>query len=159
MGLAEQAATRSADPRTRVGALAVGQDNAISATGYNGLPYGVLDTPANWQEKNLHVIHAEENVVAHAARHGRPLRGDTVYTTMFPCLRCTRMLVQCGIVRVVYLNDQSTGYQSAWLVHDQPHVLRLANWAGLEIFRLNQDDTLERISGISPIVTPELVSP
>jgi len=50
----------------------------------------------------LRTIHAEENVVISAARHGTPLLGATLYTTASPCGDCFRMLTNVGITRIVY---------------------------------------------------------
>ena len=45
-------------------------------------------------------LHAEESAVMEA---GRPRTlGGTIYTTSFPCQLCTKMIIQAGIVRIVY---------------------------------------------------------
>lgn len=48
-------------------------------------------------------LHAEESACLEA---GRPRTMDaTIYTTSFPCLLCTKMIIQGGIVRIVYGKD------------------------------------------------------
>lgn len=103
MGFARHAASKSKDPSTQVGAVVIGPDGEIRATGYNGLPRGVADLPERMERpaKYLWTSHAEENLVAHAARIGVSLKGCTVYVTHFPCSRCARSLIQAGVTGVV----------------------------------------------------------
>ena len=102
MGFAHHAASKSKDPSTQVGAVAVGPDGEIRATGYNGLPRGVEDRPERMERpaKYLWTSHAEENLVAHAARVGVSLTGCTVYVTHYPCSRCARSLIQAGVAKI-----------------------------------------------------------
>ncbi|CAA7614607.1 Uncharacterized deaminase in luxG 3'region [Candidatus Terasakiella magnetica] len=102
MGFARHAASKSKDPSTQVGAVAVGPDGEIRATGYNGLPRGVEDRPERMERpaKYLWTSHAEENLVAHAARVGVSLKGCTVYVTHYPCSRCARSLIQAGVSKI-----------------------------------------------------------
>jgi dCMP deaminase len=102
MGFAKHAASKSKDPSTQVGAVAVGPDGEIRATGYNGLPRGVEDRPERMERpaKYLWTSHAEENLVAHAARVGVSLKGCSVYVTHYPCSRCARSLIQAGVARI-----------------------------------------------------------
>jgi dCMP deaminase len=94
---------------TKVGAVAVSPDRAIVSTGYNGPPRGVRDladrvgTPSSVNpNKLLWCAHAEENLVAQAARIGVSLLGTAVYVTHAPCSRCARMLIQAGVARVIW---------------------------------------------------------
>lgn len=101
MGFAEHAATKSKDPATQVGAVAIGEIKQIVETGFNGFPRGVADLPERMErpQKYLYTSHAEENLVATAAR--ARLAGTTVYVTHLCCARCARMLIQAGVARVV----------------------------------------------------------
>lgn len=47
-------------------------------------------------------IHAEQNLIAHAARRGVSIEGGTVFLTHSPCSKCTSLLVQCGITEIIY---------------------------------------------------------
>ena len=56
--------------------------------------------------------HGEENAITQAAYHGTCLKGSTLYTTFAPCLNCTKLIINSGIVEVVYnqeypLNDRA----------------------------------------------------
>lgn len=100
-GLARYVASKSKDPSTQVGAVAVGADQEVLETGYNGLPRGVIDLGGRMQRpaKYLWTSHAEENLVATAARPR--LKGTTVYVTHLCCSRCARMLINAGVKRVI----------------------------------------------------------
>lgn len=102
LGLAAVVAQWSKDKSTRVGAVAVDPaSRAILETGYNGIPRGVLDHPDRLERpaKYLWTSHAEENLVAHAAR--KVLAGSTVYVTHLCCNGCARMLINAGVAKVV----------------------------------------------------------
>ena len=103
MDMAMQVATRSKDPNTQVGCVIVSNDKVVVATGYNGLPRGVSDTPERMERpaKYLWTSHAEENAVAQAARVGAKLAGSIAYVTHMPCARCARTLIQAGIGAVI----------------------------------------------------------
>jgi dCMP deaminase len=47
-------------------------------------------------------IHAEQNLIAHAARRGISIDGGTVVLTHSPCAKCAALLIQCGIKEIVY---------------------------------------------------------
>lgn len=143
MGFAQNAATRSADPRTRVGCVAVTKDRAIVSTGYNGFTYGHSDTNKAWQNKDAYVVHAEENLICHAARLGASLRGVTVYSTLIPCLRCTRLLIQCGVAAVFYENDNTTGYDGRWVEQQWGVISELFRYASIDFKRLTKEGNLE----------------
>lgn len=100
--MAQMISSWSKDPRTKVGAVAVGPENEIVATGFNGLPRGVVDASERMlaPQKYDWTIHAEANLVAHAARP--VLSGKTVYITHPPCAQCAGLLIQAGVRRIVY---------------------------------------------------------
>lgn len=112
LNIAQLIAGKSKDTSTKVGCVVVGPDNEIRATGYNGLPRGVDDDrPERFERpaKYLWTSHAEENAVAQAARVGMRLKGCKAYVTHYPCARCTRSLIQAGIVCIVVGNGQVKG--------------------------------------------------
>jgi len=100
LNLAREVAGWSKDT-TEVGAVAVDANRRILETGYNGLPRGVEDKFERMQRpaKYLWTSHAEENLVAHAARDR--LEGSTVYVTHLCCARCARSLINAGVAKVV----------------------------------------------------------
>lgn len=103
MRLAEGVAVRSKDPSTQVGAIIVGKENDILATGYNGFAPGVPETDERWERPGKYdrVIHAEINAIARAARRGTALAGSAIYCTHAPCSHCARVIIAAGIIRVI----------------------------------------------------------
>jgi dCMP deaminase len=49
------------------------------------------------------VIHGEVNAILKAAKTGTSVNGGTLYLTLSPCLDCSKLILQSGIKRVVYL--------------------------------------------------------
>ena len=102
LDVARAVSSWSKDPSTKVGAVAVDPSTRrVITTGYNGLPRGVDDRPERMERpaKYVWTAHAEENLVAHAAR--RELAGATVYVTHLCCANCTRMLINAGVKEIV----------------------------------------------------------
>lgn len=108
LNLARNVAEWSKDPSTQVGAVAVGESKQILETGFNGLPRGVQDLPERMERpaKYIWTAHAEENLVAHAAR--KQLEGSTVYVTHLCCNACARMLINAGVAKVVVGSGQTS---------------------------------------------------
>ena len=48
-------------------------------------------------------LHAEQNAIIQAARHGVNIENSVLYCTDSPCIICTKMLINAGIQKVVYL--------------------------------------------------------
>ncbi len=115
MALALLTAQRSKDPKQQVGCCIVNTDKRIVGIGYNGFPSGCPDT-LPWESrceesrvgflgtKHAYVCHAEMNAVVNALSVA-VLKGSTMYVTHFPCNECTKLIIQTGIARVIYLRD------------------------------------------------------
>jgi dCMP deaminase len=102
INVAKQISTLSHCVRSKVGAVLVKEGNII-AFGYNGTPSG-MDNCCEQDNVTLpHVIHAEVNAILKAARTGASVDGSTLYLTLSPCLDCSKLVLQAGIKRVVYL--------------------------------------------------------
>lgn len=104
--LAKTVADKSKDRSTKVGCVVIGTDDEVRSLGYNGFVRGANDAIKEWHERPLKydvTIHAEENAVAAAARIGVSLKECIAYTTLPPCSRCSRLLVQSGIYEVRFL--------------------------------------------------------
>lgn len=103
----------SKDRSTKVGALALGPGMEIRSAGYNGFPRGVNDDVDERHErptKYKFTSHAEENLVAQAARSGTSLEGTTVLVSaLLPCTACARMLIQAGVARVIAVEAMVDG--------------------------------------------------
>jgi dCMP deaminase len=103
----------------------VNEHNQVIASGYNGSPRGLehcdevgcsLDTDGHC----VRALHAEENAIIQCATTGVATSGSTMYVTHSPCPRCARIIVQAGIIRVVY----KVAYKGAWNTMD---LLKKAN--------------------------------
>lgn len=108
-GFAEHAAKKSKDS-TKVGAVLVGPERDVRLCAYNGPPMGVRDVSDRFKrpQKYLFASHAEQNLVAFAAREGIRTKGCTVVTTHMPCSSCARSLIQAGVCEVVYGPNQTS---------------------------------------------------
>ncbi|MCX6996638.1 MAG: hypothetical protein NTV49_06040, partial [Kiritimatiellaeota bacterium] len=42
------------------------------------------------------------NPIRHLSQHGIAVRGGTLYSTISPCLLCAKMIINAGLVEVVY---------------------------------------------------------
>lgn len=101
---ARAAASLSKDDR-KVGAAALGPRYELRQSAFNGLPMGARDDVPERRQKPLKLhwtCHAEENIVALAARAGISLQDCTlIVTELYPCTVCARMSSQAGIIRVL----------------------------------------------------------
>lgn len=114
MDITRLVARRSTCMRRQVGAVMV-KDKNILATGYNGTPTGIthcdvtgclreqLKVPSGERHELCRGLHAEQNAIIQAARHGVNIDGSVLYCTDSPCIICTKMLINAGIRKVVYL--------------------------------------------------------
>jgi dCMP deaminase len=116
---------------SEVGAVLVRNDRVIS-TGYNGTPSRFLncreggclrceerhkrDEDPDYQSEHKEVmegkaldiclcVHAEQNALLSAARHGIEVDGSVLYVTHQPCFSCVKESVQAGVVQVIYLKS------------------------------------------------------
>ncbi len=113
MRITQEVAQRSTCLRRQVGAILV-KDKHILATGYNGAPTGLphceevgclrerLGIPSGERAELCRGLHAEQNAIIQAAVHGVQIRGSTLYSTTQPCILCAKMLINAGVVRIVY---------------------------------------------------------
>lgn len=103
--IAQAVATRSTCDRAHVGAVLV-REKRILATGFNGSPKGLehCDEAGHLMVEGhcVRTIHAETNAIIQAALHGVSTKGATCYVTHYPCIHCTKTLINAGIKKVVY---------------------------------------------------------
>ena len=111
--------------RRKVGALLV-KNRRIISDGYNGTPTGFpnvceylanedgdysRDQIAEAMEEGIetrtysYVLHAEANAITKIAKSNNSSFGSTLYVTTMPCIECAKLIIQSGIVRVVYEDD------------------------------------------------------
>ena len=133
MQMAEVVAGRSTCLRRKVGAVIV-KGKQILSTGYNGSPAGLqhcaetgclretLNVPSGERTEICRAVHAEQNALIQAAKHGVKIDGSTIYTTHQPCVLCTKMLINAGIMQVVFKYPYQDSFGNA-----------IANEAGLAL--------------------------
>lgn len=107
--ITELVASRSTCDRAFVGCLLVNEDNRIVSTGYNGSIGGnphCSEIGHTMRDGHcIATIHAEMNALLYCAKEGISVKGCTCYVTHFPCLNCTKALIQAGIKKIIYVND------------------------------------------------------
>ncbi|TXL68033.1 ComE operon protein 2 [Cerasibacillus terrae] len=99
---------RSTCTRLMVGATIV-RDKRIIAGGYNGSVSGsvhCIDEGCYIVDGHcVRTIHAEANALLQCAKFGVRTEGAHIYVTHFPCLQCTKQIIQAGIKTVYYATD------------------------------------------------------
>lgn len=91
--------------RKQVGALIV-KNNTIISDGYNGTPSGFTNACEDEDgNTHWHVLHAEANALLKVVRSTQNAEDGTLYITLSPCKECSKLIIQAGIKRVVYLNE------------------------------------------------------
>lgn len=108
--LAKKISSWSKDPSTKVGAVAVSPRGQLLASGYNGFPRGILDTPEryhNRQVKYQYVVHAEMNCIYNATYNGVTLDGSYMYIWGLPmCSECSKGIIQVGVEKVFWSTSE-----------------------------------------------------
>lgn len=132
-------AGRSTCLRRQVGAVMV-KDKQILSTGYNGSPSGLqhceqvgclrqsLGVPSGERHEICRAVHAEQNALVQAAKHGVAINGADLYVTHQPCVLCTKLLINAGVRRVVYVKPYPDSLAVA-----------MASEAGLEFIQFAED--------------------
>ncbi|XP_073814378.1 probable deoxycytidylate deaminase [Musca autumnalis] len=87
----------SKDPDRQVGAVIVSTEERIVSVGYNGFP----SDPTTLENKMLYVVHAEANAILKTTQLN--IREATIYTTLYPCNECAKLIITSGIKKVYYL--------------------------------------------------------
>ena len=117
--IAQLTSQRSNCIKRRVGCIIV-KENRILSLGYNGTPRrmkncyegGCKRCVDQYKEKeqtsgkNLDLcmcLHAEENAMLFLSK--ADLVESTLYVTLIPCISCVKKIIQCGINRIVYIED------------------------------------------------------
>ena len=141
MEIMETVAKRANCDRGRSAAVIV-KDRRIIATGYVGAPAGLptcdevghlikvaYDERGGEHQHCIRTTHAETNAIAQAARHGTRIDGGTIFCRMTPCLDCTKLLINAGILRVVCQKRYHADHDS----------LRFLEEAGVELVVLKDE--------------------
>jgi len=89
--------------RKQVGAVIV-KDGMIISDGYNGTPAGFDNRCENGDgDTHWYVLHAEANAILKVAKSTNNCIDATLYLTLSPCRDCSKLIIQAGIKRVVYM--------------------------------------------------------
>ena len=131
--------SRATCNRGKCGCIIV-KDKRLITTGYVGAPPGfphcdeaghlikkVIDEDGEIKEHCVRTIHAEQNAICQAARHGIALEGATLYCRMEPCRVCAMLIVSVGIVRVIALNRYKAGAESREILESAGIELEVIN--------------------------------
>ncbi len=106
--MAQQWANLSKAKRKKVGCLIVKFGKIIS-DGYNGTPRQ-FDNECEFEtrfgyETKPEVLHAESNAITKLAMSTESGMYSSLYTTVSPCYECAKLIIQCRIIRVVYIEQ------------------------------------------------------
>jgi len=116
MEMAHVVAKRSTCLRRKVGAILV-QEKHILSTGYNGAPKGFKhcaetgclredqNIPSGERHELCRGLHAEQNAIIQAAVFGTSIKGSVLYCTNTPCVVCVKMLINAGVIEIIYAGE------------------------------------------------------
>ena len=119
--IAKTVSKRSNCLRAQVGAVIVGTDNKIKATGYNGTPSKVVscmelgfcyriknNIPSGTCYETCRSIHAEQNAIIQAGQDRCMGSSMYIYGHNFICILCKRFIVQAGIETIYLKKDDNS---------------------------------------------------
>jgi dCMP deaminase len=113
MEIAHLVKKRATCLRRQVGAVIV-KDRNILATGYNGTPSGIehcfvrgclrekMGIPSGERHEICRGLHAEQNAIIQAAKHGTNIEGSVLYCTNQPCGICAKMIINAGVKEIIF---------------------------------------------------------
>ena len=136
-------ASKSKDPKTKIGAIIV-KDRRIISTGYNGIPIGVNDENEirhQRPDKYKWYEHGERNAIYAAAKYGIITEEATLYTNALPCADCARGIIQSGI-KEVFIHKQfnelcDNAQREQWKGHDHT-TFSMFNEANIKVFSVDR---------------------
>ncbi len=121
LDLAKTCATRSNCLRAQVGAVIVGPDKKIKATGYNGTPSKVESCAergtcyriehhieSGTQYETCRSIHAEQNAIIQAGQDRCQDATIYIWGHSMICILCKRFIAQSGITQCVLKKDENS---------------------------------------------------
>lgn len=113
--------------RKQVGALIV-RDNMIISDGYNGTPSGFPNCCEDEKgDTQWYVLHAEANAILKVAKSTQSAKDATLYLTLSPCKECSKLVLQAGIKRVVFVNSYKDSSGVDFLREAGIEVMQLEN--------------------------------
>lgn len=125
--------TRSSCTRLSVGAVVV-RDRRVISAGYNGSVSGDLhcsDVGCKIIDGHcVRTVHAEVNALLQCAKFGVMSEGADIYVTHFPCLQCSKVIIQAGIKNLYYLHDYN----------NNKYAIELLKHSNIQIKKVNLAD-------------------
>ncbi len=102
--MAREWANLSYCERKKVGALIV-KDRMIISDGYNGTPSGAENCCEDENgNTRWYVLHAEANAILKLASSTQSAKDATLYLTLSPCKECSKLILQAGIKKLVFID-------------------------------------------------------
>ena len=150
---------------SQVGAVAV-RDNRVLGMGYNGTPSGYpnctatergclrcsirREDPTSSLAGKLYdiclCVHAEQNVIATAARFGVPLSESWLYTTLQPCFLCMKEMMQAGITGIFFRRPWTAHHPDyGWVEEEYGRLVRHYRSKGNVLAQLRQEGEVDAV--------------
>lgn len=153
LSIASVVAQASFDPSSKCGSVIVSKDGRILSTGYNGPIKQSEDEeiPLTRPEKYYHFIHAEENAILAYGGSYQDIAGATIYVTGRPCHRCLRMIIQKGIKKIVFSQNNTMVVDQADINaqiimlkhHPEVEVVELISTSDIQSLLIKTNDYIE----------------
>lgn len=127
-------AQQSPDNSNQNGAILV-NDNQVIGAAYNDFPQGIKFTSersSTRPEKYRYFEHAERNAILMAARHGKRVKGATMYCPWASCCPCARAIIQSGVKRLVVHWSRMVMTPDRWIA-EVDQAWEMMKEAGIEI--------------------------
>lgn len=126
--MAQEWAKLSYCKRKQVGALIV-KDRMIISDGYNGTPSGFENCCEDGEGKtHWYVLHAEANAILKLSASTQSAKGATLYLTLSPCKECSKLILQAGITRLVYINEYSDDDGISFLKNHGIEIIQISEY-------------------------------
>lgn len=142
-------ASRSTCTRLSVGAVLV-RDKRIIGGGYNGAVAGdehCIDEGCYMRDGHcVRTIHAEMNAILQCARFGVSCDGASLYVTDFPCLQCTKSLLQAGVREINYIRNY----------HNDEYAMKLIQMKHVRLRQIKLDDDILDQVHLGQYIDPEV---
>lgn len=110
----------------KVGAILV-KNNKIIAKGVNSVPEGIkpctndsclrkkLNLKSGENQELCFVVHAEQNAILDALKNKVDVNNSILYVTKQPCIICSKILINAGIKKIIYLKPYPDKYAEGLL--------------------------------------------
>ena len=72
------------------------------------------------------------NALLQCAKFGVPTEGSEIYVTHFPCLQCTKSIIQSGIKAIYFAEDYK----------NHPHAIELLKQANVQVEKVEFDQSI-----------------